>query len=111
MDALKLFIIATNPFFEKYNAAMKPKESNPPFGRWVISRMVSCSDMNMLVGRIFPIISNSESWKFGTGMYGIKVNRKIMEGNTARKKLNAIDAARACTCPLKTPRKKKAETS
>jgi len=50
------------------------------------------------------------SWKFSMGINGISVKKTMIIGNTARKKLNAMDEARVVIDPLKIPWKKKEAT-
>jgi hypothetical protein len=55
-------------------------------------------------------MDNNESWKFSIGINGIIVNRKIREGNIARKKLKEIADAREVIYPSYSPFIKKPVT-
>jgi len=50
------------------------------------------------------------SLKCAIGMYGISVNKKIIVGKRARKKLNDSDEARIFNVPFLIPLKKNFET-
>ena len=56
-------------------------------------------------------ISINVVWKLLIGIYGIRVNKNIIAGKNARKKLNAIDEALVVIDPSMSPVQKKEATS
>ena len=60
---------------------------------------------------MLPNISNNSFWKLCTGTYGMRVKRKMIPGNSARKKLKATEEALAFRAPLYIPLKNRIPTS
>ena len=110
-ELLNASINAFAPFVEKYKANKNPIDNKPPLGLFIISWMVLNAASLVDGGNIDPNILINVSWNPDIGIYGISVNRKIIAGKNARKKLNARDDARVLMDPLWIPSQKNIATS
>ena len=78
----------------KYKANKNPKDKRLKFCFVMISSMVTNRTSYALAGNKRLILSSKSCWKLSIGMYAINVNKKIIAGKSAKKKLKARDDAR-----------------
>ena len=100
METLKAFMTAWIPFVEKIAVVINIKNSNPPLFLVITSIRVDSISIKTFDGNTFSKIVNNSVWKFGIGMKGMRVNKNIMLGNVARRKLKAIEEARVTSVPV-----------
>jgi hypothetical protein len=96
-------MIAWMPFVEKIIVAINIISKRPALLFVTMSIMVVSRKLKASTGRIFSNSSISSFWKFGIGMKGIRVKRKIVAGRRAIRRLKAIDEARVTSTPLLNP--------
>ena len=81
-----------------------PIDKSPDLGLLIMSYIVENAISLVCGGKIVEISSISVSCRFTIGTYGIRVNKTIIDGKKAKKKLNANDDARVvidtCLTPL-----------
>ena len=82
---------------------INPIDKRPDLGLLIISYIVANAISLVCGGKIVVINSISVSWRSTIGIYGIKVNKTIIDGKKAKKKLNANDDARVVIAPCLTP--------
>ena len=81
------------PLVAKYIVRMKPIDNNPVLGLLTTSSIVAKANSFVAGGKMVDNNSSNVVCKFGIGIYGIIVNKTIIEGKNARKKLNAKEEA------------------
>jgi len=91
------------PLDEKMIVAMNITRSQPPLLFVTISIIVVSRKLKALTGIMLSKSLISSSWKFGIGINGISVKRKIDAGNRAISRLNAIAEALVTRTPFRKP--------
>ena len=79
------------------------KRSRPPLLCVTISMIVVSIKLYAFTGRMFSKSFISSCWKFGIGINGISVKRKIEAGRIAISRLNAIEEALVTSTPFLNP--------
>ena len=87
--------------------AMNINRRRPPLLFVTMSIIVVSINLKAFTGSMLSKSFNSSSWKFGIGINGISVKRKIEAGSRAISRLNAIDEALVTRTPFLNPFKTK----
>jgi hypothetical protein len=88
---------------EKITVATNINSVSPLLLCVTISVIVVWRKVKALDGRMFSKSLISSCWKFGSGIKGIKLKRKIEAGSKANRRLNAIDEALVTRTPFRNP--------
>jgi len=89
-ETMNAFITAWIPLVENRIVARKMKMRSPFLFSVMTSVRVFSRRENTFSGRRLLNKSNNSAWKFGMGINGINVNKKIIEGSTPNNMLNAM---------------------